>query len=550
MLAAAPIEDALKIELDRAMSGLRLADAPAPYFVSYDLLQGQVTTVFTEFGATVEESQEPYRNLRVEVRVGDYEFDSSNFTSFGDPDGVEQRRLPVEDDVLALRREIWLATDSAYKHAVEQYARKQAARQGIDQPRPPDFSEAPPVVQSYELPAYKPENAAAIQRLAARLSGELRSWPDLELGQAVARDWQGSRLTLSSEGTQVWRPTGYVVVRVEGVIRLADGSRERDARSWVAPTLAELPPEEEMVAAVREMASWLVGLKDAPTEEDYLGPVLFEGQAAVELFSQMLVPELIGTPPIEEERNDMFSAPTPRVARLGRRLLPEGWDVVDDAPGHPDAVGSYPVDHEGVAPTRVELVVDGVVRDLLMSRIPSLDRPTSTGHGRGLGSERRGAMPAVVTVAPPKPLSYRRLLGRSLRLAAQTGRDYVLVVRQIEPPAISEDVDVTFSGEAPLPGLTIPMEVYRLYADGRKEPVRSVGFSAVDRRILRDIVAAGPVSPPIDMLDGPPGLSRYQIGPTGGVPVTWMVPPVLVSEVELVSRAGGEPRVLTLPARE
>jgi hypothetical protein len=304
-----------------------------------------------------------------------------------------------------------------------------------------------------------------------------------------------------------------------------------------------------MKAEVRELGQWITGLHTAPVEEDYLGPVLFEGPASTELFSQLLAAELVGTPAEEEDASGRVDTGRAPAARQGRRLLPEGWTVVDDPTTDANVLGKYAYDQEGVAPRRVELVKDGVVQDLLMSRIPRADKNVSTGHGRSLGAERRSAMPAVVTVTPRASVSEARLRKAGLRLAAQTGRNYLLVVRRLLPPALTESLDVGFSGQGPLPGLTPPYEAYRLYADGHTEPVRNVGFSGVDRRVLRDIALAGPVTGPVDLLDAAPGPGRYQIGPTGGMPVTWDVPAVLITELELTGRGGGEPRALELPPR-
>ena len=49
-LAAPPIEAALRIEMDRARTGLTIPGRPAPYLVLYDVLDGNVTTAFAEFG--------------------------------------------------------------------------------------------------------------------------------------------------------------------------------------------------------------------------------------------------------------------------------------------------------------------------------------------------------------------------------------------------------------------------------------------------------------------------------------------------------------------
>lgn len=549
--AAAPaVEGALSAELTRGMAQLRLPDSPPPYLIQYDVLDGEVASVFAELGATVSDSRERYRNLRVDVRVGSYTRDSSDFFAFGHSGGVSSRRLPVDDDPVALQREIWLATDECYKAAVEQLARKEAVLASDPSPRPAAYQELRPPSVSFDDsgPAPAPADGDRVRHLAERLSGELRGFSAIEVGQAVARDWQGRRLVLTSEGTRQWRPTGYTVVRVEGTVRLPDGSELTDSRSWVARTPAELPPEEEMVAEVHALGEILQALPTAPVESDYLGPVLFEGLAATELFSQLLAAEIVGTPPPLEDDASMLRAPGTPTARLGRRLLPTGWSVVDDARPQPGAMGTYAYDFEGVAPRPVELVKDGVLRDMLMSRIPNKDLAASTGHGRSLGNDRRAAMPANVRVTPDREVSARRLEKLGTHLAADTGRPYFLVVRALQPPALQGSTDISFSGEDPLPGLTTPYEVYRVYADGRRELVRAGSFAGVDRRSLRDIVGAAEGPGLANLLDGPAGPGRFHIGNTGGLPVSWDVPSVLVSEMELRSGGGGgEPRVLTIP---
>ncbi len=547
-LAAAPppVEVALRDEMARALTDLRLPDGAPPYLLLYDVLDGEVVTAFAEFGAAVSVDTDHYRNLRTEVRVGDYTRDSSNFSSFGGGSGVGARRLPAEDDPTALRREIWLATDASYKGAVESLARKEAALEGQTGPRPADYSRVPPADAPFESTgATVPAQGARMTALAETLSAALAGAPGVEVGQAITRDWQGRRLVLTSEGTRVWRATGYTVVRVEGTVRLADGTEQHDSRSWIVRRPEDLPPEAEMLAEVRDMAAWLARLPTAPKEEDYLGPVLFEGFAAQEVFSQLLTPEILGTPPeTEDGQGGGGQVPT---ARIGRRLLPLGWSVTDDAAGGV-GLGAYPSDQEGVAPRQVDLVVDGVVREVLMSRIPRSDRTESTGHGRSLGNDRRAAMPGVVRVEPRRAVSTRRIRAQALRLAAQIGHDYALVIRRLEPPPLSGELDIVFTGEGPLPGLTSPYEAYRLYADGHEEAVRGLRFSGVDRRLLKDIALAADGVGMIDTLDGPPGPGRYHIGPTGGVPVSWDVPAILVTEVELTTATGGDPRVLKVTA--
>ena len=50
-------------------------------------------------------------------------------------------------------------------------------------------------------------------------------------------------------------------------------------------------------------------------------------------------------------------------SRVGRRLLPEGWDVIDDPISNPSLDGSYIYDDQGVVAQKVHVVENGVVKN-------------------------------------------------------------------------------------------------------------------------------------------------------------------------------------------
>ncbi len=550
--AAPPVDpDALRraaeAELERAAS-LSLPEQDAPYLVTYELLDGSVATASASFGALTSADAGPYRTARVETRVGSYDLDNSNFdVSFGERDGVRMRGLPHEDVEDAIRRELWLATDEAYKGAAEQMSAKRSAREGREAPEGPSLLQIAPLVT--DIVPMRQADLGAIEARVRAVTEAMATQPGLEEADAIGRDWTGRRLIVSSEGTRAWLPTGFAVVRLEAVTRGPDGARLRDTRSWVASSADALPDADAMVAETRVMLERLQAQVDAPVEREYLGPVLFEGPAAVELFRQLVLPEVSGTPPAEQPP-DPYSpgAETgPPTARIGRRLLPEGWTIVDDPTAANAGPGGYTHDFEGAPATRVELVQDGVVREVLMSRIPRRGAQASTGHGRSLGTDRRIALPAAVTVTPDRARSDKKLRKKALQLARQAGLPYVLVVRRLAPPAMSEDFEIAFSGEGPLAGLTRPLEAYRLYADGREEVVRGLSFVGVDRRVLRDIAMAGDPIEPVGVMDGAPGPGRFSVGSVGGLPASWAAPPVVITELELRGSGGVEPRAVPPP---
>jgi len=120
---------ALHDELDRSMKQLQLEQLEKPYFISYRVQDRTALDTSATFGGLLTGGVTRVRFLTVQVRVGDYQLDNSNFMT--DPpkaNGLtENTVLPIDDDYQELRRQIWLATDTAYKAALEILSRKRAA---------------------------------------------------------------------------------------------------------------------------------------------------------------------------------------------------------------------------------------------------------------------------------------------------------------------------------------------------------------------------------------------------------------------------------------
>ena len=137
--SAEPADDvvleALQQELRRSMEQLRLEELAKPYFISYKVDEHEGLSVTATFGALGTSGRSRRRLLTAEVRVGDYAFDNTNFRGMmARPTGLLRSfggisSLPLDDDPREIRRTAWLATDGAYKRALEQYSMKRAALQ-------------------------------------------------------------------------------------------------------------------------------------------------------------------------------------------------------------------------------------------------------------------------------------------------------------------------------------------------------------------------------------------------------------------------------------
>src|SRR5260370_16933347 len=143
---------AMRDEMSRAKARLELkvpgTDEPVrPYYLEYRLLDLDVREVVGEFGALMTSTHVKNRFMNVVARVGDYKQDSSNFVSdegfrgFIGPTGS----VGIDRDYDSLRQDLWIATDQAFKEAVETYSRKRAYLASLSPPTDiDDFSKATP----------------------------------------------------------------------------------------------------------------------------------------------------------------------------------------------------------------------------------------------------------------------------------------------------------------------------------------------------------------------------------------------------------------------
>jgi TldD protein len=491
--ASDTVRRALHDELARAMSELRLPGMPEPYFISATVRDNRAVYVMASLGAIQNRIARRWRSLDVEVRIGDYAFDSSNFLGAG-PGGWSEQ-LPFEDDYLVLRRAAWLAIDRHYKAATRAYEGKRAQRksQTPDDSQPPSFASAV-AHKSVNDDTYALASDATYEHLARGLSAPLSGYPHLQDSGVVILAATSRRTFVSTEGAEIVEPRGLVSVAVWAGTQAPDGMLLVDYATFTGRRHSDLPALAEMVTSVEAMAQRLAELRTAPVVDNYSGPVLFEGVAAGQVFEHLLANQLSGTPPPE---SSMGAMPDPNAfaGRVGFPVLPSGFSVIDD-PGLDDfrgipLLGGYRFDDEGVPGQRVEAIRDGKLRGLLMSRTPSKDFGQSNGHARAGYPRASGQASNLVVRA--RGVNRNALRARLRQEVKKEGLPYGLVVRRLDDPSITMLATVQERAAHPgiegdLPG---PIQLYQVLPDGRERLVRGASLHSLQTADLRDILAAG-----------------------------------------------------------
>jgi len=512
--------DALAEWAQRSLAELSLEEGPAPGRTVFSALDHEFYEAKAVFGALVSESGHRLRPARVEVVVGDDDLNSSRFKKRDWPSNVARRPLLVVEDVpLALARDLWFAADRSYKDAVAQWRIKVAAGAALGgEPPPPDWSPVLPVT-AVDLSPFEPVDRDSLRKIALEASERLRKIEGLRNSAVRVRAVSGRYYLATSEGTRLVQPEGYAVIYAWADLLRDDGVQVFDYCQMVARTVEDLPPPAEIAAEVEAMGRGVAARAGADVVDYYEGPVLFEGTAAADFFRYLVPREVCGTPPTPEG-GKTYKQITRGGPRLGRRLLPEGWSIVDD-PGREmeGLAGGYVYDREGVGAEAVTLVEDGYVRDLLMSRVPRTDLQRSNGHARGSIRREWTARLSVWEVKPERNLRPRSFKKRMARAMKESGVDRILVVRGLRRGT---------SGNLPR-----PTDAVWLDADGSEEPALSVAFQKVDRRTMRDIIAAGGGQQVLPYLDA--WTLKRRAGSDSGIPAAVIAPArLLVAEMEIV----------------
>ena len=385
--------------------------------------------------------------------------------------GLVLRGLGREDHPLALRRELWMALDQA-SGPQETYAAKQAARRGRDLRYTPDFAPAAPAVAPFQASA--PADHTGLEHRILALSEAVAGSEVLEFNQVGGYAGDYRSFFYDTAGTRLWSDTragrpGHDAGRPRRFDAVQPSLLGRSRPRWTAGHGGRWPNFRTRPTGSSNSRRW--------DQRPSISGLSCSARRHLRSSSDNCSSPRSAAPPMESapENASQDARPIP-TSRIGRRLLPAGWRVIDDAQRYPELMGSMTYDYEGVATRAVTVVEDGVLRDVLMSRTPRSDRDQSTGHARGMAADRFEAMPTQVHISPKRARSWTRLKRQALAMARSAGLDHALLVKRLSPPSMEENLEFSVTGDEPMAGLTTPIEVVKLFADGREEPVRGLRF--------------------------------------------------------------------------
>lgn len=560
---------AMHDELERSRSRLQIAGVEKPFYIEYRLLDVDDRSVTATFGTLVSSTTTRNRFMSVDVRLGDYHLDSSNFIS---EDGFQgflgsSGQVGIDGDYNSLRQDLWLATDQAYKEAATQLSLKQAFLRSLTKPPEiDDFWQAPTVVRLD--PRLQPDWTARHWEDEARAaSAVLRNFPQLYGSRVNYHLIYVTTYLMNSEGTTVRTSRRLAAIEAAIDTQAEDGMPLHNFYSLYVPGPADLPDPATVSKAMARAGTELMELRASPLVPDYTGPVLFESPAAGSALAQMLAPSLSGArPPLSMMRAfdqimERMGGRSEWTGRVGTRVLPASVTLVDDptlkAAQDQWLQGNYEVDDEGVKAQRVSLVENGVLKNLLMSGRPGPDFQASNGHGRSANLSTPQPLSSNLVFQSSDALKAADLRKKFIDACRADGHEWCIEVKRMDNPALSSIRQDDFSefigavGGGIASGQRMPLMIYRVYvADGRQELVRGGRIDGLTLRSIRNILGIGDDASVFSYMQNPAGgFAGTALGAfgaaEGGIPSTVTAPSLLLEEVE-IRGFHGEPRRLPI----
>ena len=443
---------AMEDEMNRSKNELTLPNSPSPFFVAYTVGDISYTSVISSKGTTIYTKVSPKERLHsVNLYVGDSKF-SSDYAYSGN--GILTTSMTVtENNYDQLRRSFWQTSDIAYKMAVEVFNSKQNAIKSANlTEQEKNLPDMLPLAKPVVNVAQYAQNLATnkYEELANKLSAELAKYNSIFDSRVEIDAIVSNYHYISTEGTKTVEPAGYVAVTFKGKVRNAKGQVLRDEEVLYSKTFETLPAEKDLTLAAAKFAAKLTALiNSTEMEEYYLGPVLFIEDAAAQILAENLISPAgvfayrrpiqvmatAGRPENVSARRDIKALEE----RINKKVIDSRISVknMTDSKtfGNTPLIGYYSIDAQGVIPQKeTSLIENGILRNLLSTRVPTKTSSASTGSLR-FGTRPRAipleVAPGNLTISVKEGTTTEELKKNLIKAAIEEGLDYAYIVKKI-----------------------------------------------------------------------------------------------------------------------
>ena len=512
-------------ELDRNMKELKQKDIPV-YLLSYRVEDVKTYSIGSTFGNLDYSRYTVEKILTVQVRVGSKKLDnyhelrddmSDYFTDY------REIQFPLTDDVQAIEQFLWRETDQAYRDAVQRFEKVKAnvAVKVESDDKAPDYSDAEQV-DYYESPiVIKDFNQDEWIGKLRQYSTLFTDNKEIINGSAYLNFYISRKYFVNSEGSSIVQNNSYSHLFLNARTQADDGMELPLYKSYFAYYPGDLPQSNIIENDAKKMISTLLSLRTAPVVDSYTGPALLSNDAAGVFFHEIFGHRVEGQRMKSENDGQTFKK------KLNELVLNEDISVIFDPTiqyykGIP-LNGSYVYDDEGVKSQRTVVVDKGVLKNFLMTRTPIDSFPQSNGHARAAAGMQPVSRQSNLIVETQKSYTDAELRQMLIDEAKRQGKDYGYLFAKVQG-------GFTMTGRYfPNSFNVIPLEVYRIYVDGRPdELVRGVDLVGTPLAMFSKIEAVG---------NNPGNFAGFCGAESGSIPAGCCSPALFVKQIEMQKKA-------------
>lgn len=554
---------AMKDEIDRSMNDLQLESLQKPYYIAYTLKLRKSSNIKSILGSVNDSSSFTFASISVDLRVGDYKLDNTNFFDVGlgffgstdDEEVFKNRRIPYELSYNSIRRELWLATDAAYKQNSEIYSKKLSVMQNrVIKDTTQDFLREEPQTNYNinEIPNFDMNKYSGIVN---SLSAIFKDYPQIYNSSVSIEYLPEITFYLNSEGMQYINTDYYTGLESACFTQNKDGMPLGNFYSTYCIKPDELQSIDSLKNAITNSAKILVESSlSEPIDDPYSGPVIFAGQAATELIAQVFAPQIVAIRPTMSEggvstdsRNTLFQN------KIGARVLPEflSLKAIPSLKAYQNTplLGHFVIDDDGLKPKDLDIVKNGYLKNLLSDRVPTRRVKQSNAHKRG-GAPMYSTLQLISN--KPKALEQKVLIQKMMKLVKDRELPYgIIITKIINQNIMYTTLYRTSNGLFQIPrgdGKLAVAEAYKIYPNGKKELIRGAEINNLSVALFKDILFTSNNNYALNLL-APSIISSYITGGDSYVGASIIAPDLLFEDIEVKSIDGSfqKPPMLSSP---
>jgi predicted Zn-dependent protease len=521
----------LKKELVENYKKLETREYP-PYFISFRVADVTIVNISANLGSLTENSRQHNIWFVPQIRVGSEQFDNFHDLQNGAPSDFQNPPAPVylplnyteSEDVL--REIIGNEVESRYKFASAaiENSRARAASTTGSRDTTGDYTKAGSE-RYYDEPynegkLFPEETISAWREKIKRLSSLFNSNPDV-FNAAVALNCEFRRkYYVSTDSSSIVENQPYLILSIHAAGIAQDGMTLPLHKTYFAFDFNELPADSVIIKDIRAISSKISELVKAPLVQAYNGPALLSGGAAGVFFHEIFGHRIEG----QRLKNDMDGQTFKYMT--GKEVLLKELNIKDDPTakyynGTP-LYGHFKFDDQGVRGELTDVVNGGILKNFLMTRTPINGHLKSNGHARADFVNDPTSRQSNLIIESGHNYSDEQMKQMLREEIVKAKKEYGYYFKEVTGgfTQISSVSVNSFN--------VLPLEVYRVYADGREdELVRGVDLIGTPLAMFSNIICAGGK---YEVFTGLCGAS------SGNIPVTAISPSILVNNVELQSK--------------